>query len=990
MSDKIKNTIVVLEPCTKSAKELLALVEEKSLAEVVRVNSAEEVIQTLAASLPCMLVTCINDNQDVPTRIQLFKRLESSIKHQGLKVFVVTPLKNRQLADMVTQKMGVADYIVEPIPVRTMQFKANLQLKAVDNFRRQQELKKAAEEKIVIKKLDNAKKNDVPAGNEVKTNAKPALQAGEDTFLFKNSGVKKAGKKFTVELEGPAPETGEWVPHEDKGDAQTSWRWVPNEEKEKQAAGELPPDGWVHKGDKPQFNDNSQKWAMSSETPSLSLQAKGKAVAQKMGVDETGEVFVAEDSPAAEENLQKNRAKAALLKPKKDSEKKSIKDLLAGTEDEAKQPLSVESINPGQEKTAGAKTANRTGKNDGKIDALKALLEGGEEETGVAGILNDQRELNADEITAVMTDKRSREKEKAAVFNGLKEAIAEEEEAEAAEKAGATLDFLKKKKDLQKKESAPIDDVLAGMNPLKSGKEAPAKERLAKKAKKDTSAEDALARLTRSLNEDDAETGNDPLADIFGADGEESGADEDTTGAKGRPQLKLGGGLAKKKAGALRSDPADKRGELRDRQGEGAAEKLASLRKERTRAMGDIQALLDSPLPDKLSAEEEQEIREELGLQGRPEIQPKDLIRKKRLKNAQELKDRLRELDSELSSAEEEASGEVISAGLRAEIKENTPGRTGDLSRDKLNGIRGAFDSADEAEAALEEERKRHKLKLEERKNKIGHKDKAFYMPQAELTPLGNAWDSAGSHYVYLNAKVRYKGFDKLEDLVPLWIFEGEDVPQLLDKTKQWRFLGGQPTQAKTVAEIPKPVRDFLVGLRDQLARGETGADEGEASGEESSAALDKDVKGGKKKATKESSRLRDLGKSIDELLGDDEEAEAPSGFEEESDSGPESRAEDFSDDLTSEDGKKKETEELSGKKSRKKAGDSAGDKLQSLLGDDESGEEEDGGEADSEITGSATGRKREPAQEADPMARLRAKLGMDEDEDADEAASEA
>ena len=43
----------------------------------------------------------------------------------------------------------------------------------------------------------------------------------------------------------------------------------------------------------------------------------------------------------------------------------------------------------------------------------------------------------------------------------------------------------------------------------------------------------------------------------------------------------------------------------------------------------------------------------------------------------------------------------------------------------------------------------------------------------------------------------------------------------MLDKTRQWRFLGGRPEQGKTVAEIPAPVRDYLIALRDQLLGGE-------------------------------------------------------------------------------------------------------------------------------------------------------------------------
>ncbi len=295
MAEAIKNKIIVLDPSTKSVTDLLALVKEKDTAEVTVVKTQEDEIGTIVSSLPCLFIFSLIDNASVPPMVQLLKKLENVIKHNGLKVYLVTGIKNRQLSDLFTQKLGVTDYIIDPVPIRTMQFKINLAMKAVDNFRRQLDMKKAAQEQIVIKKLDGKKGEAVPGANAAAARSKPALDTQEDTFLFKNGGVKKSGKKFVVEVEGPDPSTGEWVPHEDKGEAKAAWRWVPNEEKAAQASGAKPADGWVHEGDKPAFNEDSNKWAMSSEEPKLAYEKAGKKIAEKIGTDEKGEVVVAED-----------------------------------------------------------------------------------------------------------------------------------------------------------------------------------------------------------------------------------------------------------------------------------------------------------------------------------------------------------------------------------------------------------------------------------------------------------------------------------------------------------------------------------------------------------------------------------------------------------------------------------------------------------------------------------------------------------------------
>lgn len=936
MAEQTKNTIVVLEPSAKSATELLKLLEEKAVASIVRVNTPDEAFQNIVANLPCIFLTSINDNQEVPACIQLFKRLETSIKHHGLKVYVVTPIKNRQLSDMITQKMGVTDYIIEPVPVRTMQFKANLQLKAVDNFRRQQEMKKAAEEKIVIKKLEGKRADGTPV-NDVKSSSAPALEAESDTFLFKNSGVKKAGKKFTVELEGPDPSTGEWVEHEDKGDAKTAWRWVPNEEKEAQAQGAAPKDGWVHKGDKPVFNENSQKWAMTSEDPSLALEQNGKTVAEKITTNEAGEVVVAEDSPAAEENLKRNRQK--VKKKKKEGGLAAAEALLNDAAEEPEAVMDAAAEKAADPKAPPHKIGDLSAESP-KSAALKSLLDEKAAEGAGATEVNDKRDPSAKAPPPAMKDKRGPAEEAAAWNDQQKQE--EEKKAEAPPKADKSpLAFLQKKKEEKKLAEAAKES--AAPAEAKTGEESeeldPAKAPRQKKRKKDSTA-DALARLNDKLNAGEGEDAEESAATLGT---EASGEEEAEVDELGHPKIKLGKGKQKQPA-ALREDPADQKGELNDRQSEGA-EKAQTLRRERNRTAADIKALLESPLPETLSAEEEDEIREELGLKDKPEITAKDLVRRKRLKNAKELKDRMAELNAALEQAEDkgEAAG-AISAGAPAE---EVTRNEGDLSREKLKGIRAAIDSEEAPAEADEEMRKRLKESKEEKAKSNKFLDKAEYMPEAELVPLGNAWERADTHYVYLDATVRVRGFNKIDDLLPLWVFEGEDIPKLLDKTKQWRFLGGRPLHAKTVAEVPSTVREFLLGLREQVRKAEdkTQNEEEKARPGEEERAGAEDVKGktsdeaGAERASAEEPKRKkkspgerdmpSLGKSLDDLLGEEKNGGAESPAEEHGANSPE-------------DGERASPEEAASKKSKDK------DK-----------------------------------EKDDPMARLRAKLGA-ADEDAE------
>lgn len=315
--EKKKNQIIVIEPVTKTVNELLEAILEKDQAEVSPFQNSDEAVQFARQVVPCMLVICIQSNNDIPAVLNTLKKLKPDIKQGLVKTLLVSKVKNPQLQKLIGE-FGVTDYIEEPIPARTLQFKANLQLKAVDTTRRRLELQKQSEEKIVFKTSKKEEEETHTAGADVKTRSKPALQLANDTFLIKNGSVKKQGKKYTVELDGPDPSTGEWVSEESPDPENPNWRWQPHDKEDEPGSEEG--DGWVCSGEKPQFKLASKKWQLSAEKPSLFFKKKKLKVAEKITTDADGEVVVADDSEAAEENLRKNLKKALRQKKKRQAE----------------------------------------------------------------------------------------------------------------------------------------------------------------------------------------------------------------------------------------------------------------------------------------------------------------------------------------------------------------------------------------------------------------------------------------------------------------------------------------------------------------------------------------------------------------------------------------------------------------------------------------------------------------------------------------------
>jgi hypothetical protein len=615
--------------------------------------------------------------------------------------------------------------------------------------------------------------------------------------------VKKNGRKYMIELEGPDPASGEWVPHEDQGDAQTSWRWVPEEEKATPEAKRG--DGWVAEGDKPQFQEASSKWQFASEKPELAYRKNGKKVAKKVAVNAAGEVTVAADSPKAEANIKKAKATG---EKKKEREARKIA--------EARE----------KEKKAKAEAAEAGVKKENKEEAARPKKESAAKEKPQKTALSPSAaEPGAEAAEAEGAPEA--EDESHAEKNPEKNVVSLKEKREQKEKKAALspLEFLKRKKEKklagsteepaegegnEVKRREPIEGIAgeppkAHESPAENGSigETPEPRDRRKKSA------DPLDRFKNLLNEELPEVPGEEAAAAPMESPPTKTADENPEAEEASAGSPGNGKKAKPRE--MGAAPSAEEGKPA-RQPEIAAAQGKSSREKKREVIQEIQGILSAPLPEELPPAEEARLRKKFNLESAGEIGAKDLARRERKAKIDALKQSI--LGEELPPlAEETALTDPERHDLRAEEAENTWSRKGNAS--VTTPRRRAFDS--ELEAAEEERggRARGEAKEPARKKDRGGADDPYrYLPESGIAPKGNAWERAGEYYVYLGGEVRYRGFNTLESLLPLWVYRGDGAPELLDKSKQWRFLARLPLEIKATGDLPKDVKDFLYGLK--------------------------------------------------------------------------------------------------------------------------------------------------------------------------------
>ncbi|MCO5143306.1 MAG: hypothetical protein M9962_09480 [Oligoflexia bacterium] len=797
MAELSKNQVIVLMPIAAPIQEMLKVLEEKPNVEITNVNSMDEATQLIAHHQPCMLISGVNENKDIPQLISLVKKIENFIKQGVVKTLVYSKIKNPQLS-MLVSKLGITDYLEDPIPARTIQFKANLQIKAIETIKKQLEQKRLAEEKIVFKKDTSKSGNsdNQDNSNGIESNKKPALSLEKDTFLFKNSTVKKHGKKYKIELEGPAPESGEWKPNDDKGEKANSWRWVPKDEKDKKSS-DSSEDGWVHDGEKPNFNEHTGKWQFQSEKPKLSYKENKKELASKIETSENGEISIAEDSPQAEENVDKSfKSSGRTRKSDKEKIEENPEASAAGDENEKNNTL---------KKNLTKKTPDEEAAFNNKLkDDNKDSIEFNNKTGGLKDTANPfTSKIQPNEKNAKNEEDFTTKKEKN--ISSIKKSF-EDDKVESKEKPTLNpLEYLKKKKEEKKFEQKEKNTT------NEKDKNKKEKEGASLKNKKKNLLGSKLDSLKNALNKSNS-LGKSEYSDTNESEIIEEDIAEgvDTKESIEKDNVRSINDAKKKR------NKEEKIHNQKERKVRSTAEKKNLLDKKKKDLLDKLQSIEEDVEENIEEINEEQidKLKKDLDIPLTEDISPKELKKRAKKSKIDSLKEKLQQLEAYSERLEDtENKSDFNEHDLSEEDPENTWSQKNEHNSSAKEIKRNAYDSDENVESE-EEEEKLGSLKKQTEKNKQKNESDYFYKPQSEINPIEGAWEAVEKYYIYIGGEHRYKGFKAIKDILPIWVYEGLSTPELKSKTKEWEFRGGKLNQINSEKDLPLDVKDYLLNLQ--------------------------------------------------------------------------------------------------------------------------------------------------------------------------------
>ena len=787
-------SIILLEPVIDSMGALVRVLEKSKQFEMLNVPTTEEALQVAQQFLPCVILVSLRGSLDGASQVELLKKLEKPIRAGQLKALVVSSVKNHPLAKNIAA-IGVTDYAEEPITTKSLLFKINFIVKAIVAQRKRTDSSKSIEQ--IVFKANESKKSDesVTISAEVPAKYKPALQFGEDTFVFKGTPPRKIGQKFILEAEGPLPDTGDWEAVPGKKGEEQKWKWVPKINPDGEALEGNKDGGWIHDGEKPAFDVGKGKWHLKSQKPRLEFFKDGRAVGSKVETDEDGNVVIAEDSQIAKENLMINKTLAAQAR------EEFVKKVVAFQEKEKQEEDAKKIAAKKTAADAGAESENSIGEDiqpdifSNKVGARKeeANQKIGKNKSAIEGEAGWDASAHRRELAEKKRQKRLALEEKEAELERADRRKGKKDLGSGAEE----LELQIREKSLEGLEK----DDLEGDQNIRDKMRPEIELNLGKEEFPEGLSKDQLASDQNSFQKREGKV----VKNLLGQEEKpkewnevESELSEDDE--KQRPELDSEEEEVRRTRDAKALERATDR----------AQKRIAELRK---------QVLEESsrPLNDEMTEEEERALRHELGVTDRPKFTRRELKQKARLERAKASKKEIHDISESL-----EGRGVPLEALFPPEEESDWSQQDSDDLKKKRNFR--AIDSIDKEAEDL------FGLGKKNKNNKSGNEKSAvdeeiFFLLQSETQPADGSWECEDGVWIYLPNFVFESGIEQLDDLLPAWIFTGEDEPELLVEEKKWKFLGSAPTKVDSANDLPRAIKDLLANLRNQasMALGKSG-----------------------------------------------------------------------------------------------------------------------------------------------------------------------
>jgi DNA-binding NarL/FixJ family response regulator len=303
------NQLVIVEPACGACFRMKKALEDDEDTDIHVVEDVQEAIQLIRQVAPSLVLLSLYTGNDLQKNFVLLSKIKDLVLAGRAKIICFSKFDQPKLVKKM-EKMGVHEFISEPIVDRKALFKIQLQLRALSLQRKKEEkaleLKKSKQDYAEKQGNLKAKKTSAQKAKEG-----PSLTLPEDIWVFGGEKPKKVGGKWMIAGYGPHPKMGEWRACGESAHGEPLWEWVEDEDSKDYGG------TWIFCGQKPV--KKGEKWHFVADRPDLSYFVRQEKVASKIYTDPNGLVIiVAKDSPQAQKNQDKIKEKA-LLKEKEES-----------------------------------------------------------------------------------------------------------------------------------------------------------------------------------------------------------------------------------------------------------------------------------------------------------------------------------------------------------------------------------------------------------------------------------------------------------------------------------------------------------------------------------------------------------------------------------------------------------------------------------------------------------------------------------------------
>ncbi|MGE4232836.1 MAG: hypothetical protein AB7F43_05840 [Bacteriovoracia bacterium] len=829
--------VVLVTPYGDTVRKLKGFFEKDSERIVVYESALNAALYTAAQNIPCLLIINILEAGDFVKVINTLKPAKKYLKGNQIRFIVFSKINNAAII-RVLESFGCQEYVIEPIPEKSLTFKIGLHTKALIGMRKQARDAAAAKEEFLkkgaaLKKEKGITEEEDSTQEQKEISKKSGSALGDDVWVFKKNKPTRQGGKWTIRMKGPNPEQGEWK-EEKTEDGQTQWRFLDKEKEEQKKDGspDAPPgpdgqtasqegskEGWVWNGDKPSFKDG--EWTFQGKEPKLSYVDKdGKEEGSKIEATPEG-LVMAEDSPEA---LEKDQLRDQEEKEIRAAKTKQIREgggvgLAAGKKKSDIDKLGEESSS----QTDSASSDERSPK------ASNAGSQSSENK------FDSKSEESSNEDTPQAQDSVSRNFMKKKKNNPLGDDAQQDTQDSDSAKPGADAkasgeDRDSKKENLfdansePKKEIKKPATVAEKQQQLKEKAEALTKERQEKlkkieeekvkkqeEAKANANANEEVNRNPFQKKKKTVEQVIEKKEDLKAAESasEQSGGESKKQEEQSPPEVRnlikpdeqneIGGKDDAKTEKFNNSDwtahdlSPEERMNLKEREE----------RQKKLKEKGNIGGFGESNLSDKEKAEKE--LAEEEERKRRNPFSKQDIQAKKKKRrdddgdsiSLDEEDDSSLGDGKEIEKAEEAAEGAWSKHASGADVKRQWGARDSDQSEESSQG-----DAFVELDGDSKNFAKRKKAEEE-----------VFEIPVADLGDETSTWElSSGEDYVFVPAGVRLREFNSLVEIPNWWIFSGPR-PLFLQKSKSWRFSQKKPTSVKGFDKLPVGIQEYLKSI---------------------------------------------------------------------------------------------------------------------------------------------------------------------------------